>query len=110
LEEGPRRFTRQVHVRAKLAALTPERLEQVHAIVSAHPGRVPLFLCLERPTGAKVFIEANDRCSVTPGHELQQALEALLGAQSYYPAVDTTLPERAPRRWERRNGTGAGGE
>jgi hypothetical protein len=92
-----------------MASLTPEQLEQVHAVTRAHSGRVPLYLCLEQPTGAKVFIEAHDRCSVTPGRELQEAIDAVLGEQSYYPSVDTTPPERSQRRWERRDGNGGAG-
>jgi DNA polymerase-3 subunit alpha len=109
LEEAPRRFTRQVHVRARLDSLTPEHLERLYEAAVAHSGRVPLYLCLEQPTGAKVFIETHDRCSVTPGRALQRAVEEVLGEESYYAAVETAVPERTPRRWERHDGHGARG-
>jgi DNA polymerase III subunit alpha len=102
LDEAPRRFTRQVHLRLPMATLTPERLDQARRIAASFPGRVPLFLCLRQPTGETVFIEAHDRCSVAPGRELQEALDEALGPDTYYPAVDNSLPERAPRRWERK--------
>jgi len=108
LEDAPKRFTRQVHLRFQVESLTPERLERARELAAAYPGRVPLFLCLEHPTGAKVFIEAHERYAVTPGRELQQALSSALGEEVYHPAVDNTLPERAPRRWERREGNGEG--
>jgi DNA polymerase-3 subunit alpha len=108
LEDAPKRFTRQVHLRFELAALTAEKLEKAREIIAVFPGRVPLFLCLEHSTGTKVFIEAHERCAVTAGPELQQALNTALGGEVYYAAVDSALPERAPRRWERREGEGEG--
>jgi hypothetical protein len=69
-----------------------------------------LFLCLRHPTGEVVFIETNERFSVTPSLPLQRAADELFGEDTYYPKVDTTPPERAPRRWERKasNGDGEG--
>jgi hypothetical protein len=41
---------------------------------------------------------------------LQQAADNQFGEETYYAKVDTSLPERAPRRWERRaNGNGMEG-
>jgi len=34
---------------------------------------------------------------------LQQAAEALLGEETYYAKVDTSLPERESRPWQRRS-------
>src|SRR5439155_2976855 len=45
LEDAPRRFTRQVHLRLHTAHLRPEHLESVRQLVSAYPGKCPLFLC-----------------------------------------------------------------
>jgi len=108
LDEAPKRYTRQVHLRFELAGLTDEKLEKAREIVGLFPGRIPLFLAIEHPSGAKVFVEAHDRCSVTPGDELQQALQAALGEGVYYAAVDASLPERPVRRWERREANGEG--
>jgi U3 small nucleolar RNA-associated protein 14 len=57
-----------------------------------------------RPGGEIVFIETHERFNVKPSRQLQQAIEHLFGASSYYVKVDTSLPERAQRRWERRGG------
>ena len=102
LEEAPRRFTKQVHLRLHAAHLPPERLESVRELVESHPGKCPLFLCFMRPAGEVVYIEAHERFSVQPSLELQQAADALLGPETYYAKPDTSLPERAPRRWERK--------
>jgi DNA polymerase-3 subunit alpha len=102
LEEAPRRFTRQVHLRLHMAHLTSQTLEQIGELAARHRGKCPLFLRLEQPTGELIFIESNERFSVVPSLEFQTEVEQLLGEGTYYAKVDTTLPERAQRRWERK--------
>ncbi len=110
LEDAPLRFTKQVHLRLHTAHLKPEHLDSVHELVTAHPGKCPLFLCFVRPTGEVIFMETHDKFFVAPSRELQQAADDRFGEETYYAKVDTSLPERAPRRWERRpNGNGAEG-
>jgi DNA polymerase-3 subunit alpha len=109
LEDAPRRFTRQVHLRLHAAHLSEAALKRVFDLISANPGKCPLFLSLELTTGEKVFIEAHERFAVTPSLALQKAVEAAFGEGSYYAKVDTSVPERAPRHWERR-GESAEGE
>jgi hypothetical protein len=67
---------------------------------------VPVFLCLRRPNGEIVFIETHEKFSVTPSAELQQAVDDLFGEETWYARVDTSLPERARKPWERREGNG----
>ncbi len=107
LEDAPRRFTKQVHLRLHTAHLQPENLESVRELVTAHAGKCPLFLCFLRPTGEVVFVEAHERYFVAPSRQLQQAADELLGEETYYAKVDPSLPERAPRRWERKADNGA---
>jgi DNA polymerase-3 subunit alpha len=101
LEDAPKRFTKQVHLRLHAAHFKPEDLEAVRELVAAHPGKCPLFLCFVRPTGEAIFVETHERFCVAPSHELQQEADARFGTETYYAKVDTALPER-PRRWERR--------
>ena len=108
LEDAPRRYTRQVHLRLNLAHLTLDRLEAVRQLVAANPGKCPLFLCFARPTGERIFMEVHERCYVAPSRQLQAAADELFGRDTYYAKVDVSLPERAPRRWERREGNGNG--
>lgn len=102
LEDAPRRYTRQVHLRLNTAHLTSERLQALLDLAQAHPGKCPLFLCLRQPTGEVIFIEAHARFSIAPSLQFQKAADALCGQDTYYVKVDTTTPERAPRRWERK--------
>ena len=102
LEDAPRRFTKQVHLRLHTAHLTPDNLKAIHDLAAAHRGKCPLFLSLERPSGDKVYIETHETFFVAPSRELQQAVDDLFGEETYYAKVDTSLPERTPRRWERK--------
>ena len=102
LEDAPRKYTRQVHFRLETSQLTPERLESVRNLSESHRGKCPLFLCLMRPSGEIVFIETHERYYVSPSRELEKAVEAEFGEDTYYVKVDTSLPERQGRRWEKR--------
>src|SRR2546428_4384032 len=101
LEEAPKKYTKQVHLRLHTAHLTPGQLDLIHEMVAGFSGRCPLFLCFKRPTGEIIFLETHERFHVTPSVELQKAVDGLFGEETYYAKVDTSLPERAPRRWER---------
>jgi DNA polymerase-3 subunit alpha len=106
LEDAPKKYTKQVHLRLHTAHLKPEQLNAVTELVAAHPGKCPLLLCFMRPGGEVVFVDTNERFNVTPSLKLQQEADAQFGEETYYAKVDTTPPERAPRRWERKSGNG----
>jgi DNA polymerase-3 subunit alpha len=106
LEDAPKKFTKQVHLRLHTAHLKPEQLDSVRELVAAHPGRCPLLLCFMRPGGEVVFMDTNERFGVTPSLNLQREADARFGEETYYAKVDTSLPERAPRRWERKAESG----
>jgi DNA polymerase-3 subunit alpha len=102
LEDAPKKFTRQVHLRLHTAHLKPEQIDRVRELVATHPGRCPLLLCFVRPGGEVIFVDTNERFSVAPSLALQKAADELLGEDTYYAKVDTSLPERQRRVWERR--------
>jgi len=102
LDDVPRRFTKQVHLRLNTAHVAPEALESIHQLIATYPGKCPLFLCFVRPTGGIVFLETHARFFVLPCRQLQQAADKLFGKDTYYIKVDSSLPERTPRRWERK--------
>jgi DNA polymerase-3 subunit alpha len=110
LEDAPKKFTKQVHLRLHTAHLKPEQLESVRELVAAHPGKCPLLLCFMRPGGGVIFVDTNERFNVTPSQKLQQEADAQFGEETYYAKVDTSLPERSPRRWERKTESGNGAE
>ena len=78
-------------------------------MIAAHPGKCPVFLCFMYPGGEVAFIQTHDRFSVSPSMDFQRAVDERFGGETYYAKVDTSLPERAPRKWEKRaEGNGDG--
>jgi DNA polymerase-3 subunit alpha len=110
LENAPKKFTRQVHLRLHTAHLKPDDVEAARELVAAHPGKCPLLLCFMRPGGGTVFVDTNERFNVAPSLELEHAANKLFGEETYYAKVDTSLPEKARRSWEKKNGSGGGEE
>jgi len=108
LEDAPRKYTKQVQLRLNLAHLQPADLEAANEITVRHAGKCPLFLCFLPPTGGFVLLDTHERFGVTPSLKLEQELNARFGENTYYAKVDTTPPERAPRRWEKKNGGNGG--
>ncbi|HEY5042416.1 MAG TPA: DNA polymerase III subunit alpha, partial [Verrucomicrobiae bacterium] len=104
LTDAPKKYTKQVHLRLHAAHLQPEQLESVRELVAAHSGKCPLFLCFMRPEGGTVFVGTHEKFGVTPSLELEHAANQLLGEETYYARVDTSLPERQRRSWEKKNG------
>ncbi len=109
LEDAPRRFTKQVHFRLNAAHLNPQNLEALRGLCESNRGNVPVFLCIRRNGGEMIFIESNDRYFVTATRQLQQSVDEMFGEDTYYARVDTSLPERQKKPWERRGENGGGG-
>jgi DNA polymerase III subunit alpha len=110
LADAPKKYTKQVHLRLHTAHLQPEDLARVQELVAAHPGKCPLLLCFMRPGGGTVFVDTNERFNVAPSLELEHAANKLFGEETYYAKVDTSLPEKTRRSWEKKNGSGGGEE
>ena len=104
LADAPKKYTRQVHLRLQTAHFKPEDLQKVQELVTAHPGKCPLFLCFMRPEGGTVFVGAHERFGILPSLEFEHAANKLFGEKTYYAKVDTSLPEKQRRSWEKKNG------
>src|SRR5262249_11735806 len=44
LEEAPKKYTKQVHLRLNTAHLTPDQIDLIQEMVAGFPGKCPLFL------------------------------------------------------------------
>ena len=106
LAEAAKKYTKQVHLRLNVAHLKPEDIERVRELTAAHAGKCPLFLCFVRPEGATVFVSTHERFAVMPSLELEHAVNKQFGEKTYYARVDTSLPEKQRRVWEKKNGSG----
>lgn len=110
LEDAPKKYTKQVHLRLQIAHLKPDDLAAALELVAAHPGKCPLLLCFMRPEGGTVFMDTNERFGVAPSLKLQQDIDARFGEDTYYAKVDTSLPERVRRSWEKKTGSNGGND
>jgi DNA polymerase III subunit alpha len=102
LEDAPRKFTKQVHLRLNAVHLNEQKLKEIFELAGRFPGKCPLFLCIRQPGGEIVFIETHDKYFVAPSRELQKAVDEMFGEDTYYARVDNTLPEKPKRAWERK--------
>jgi DNA polymerase-3 subunit alpha len=105
LADAPRLFARKVSLHVPSPVVTDELLRTVRATLLAHPGRVPVVLCMEFPGGEKVFLDTESSCKVNADEGLVTALERLLGEGSVYVAVDPS-PCRRERPTRKRWGRG----
>jgi DNA polymerase III subunit alpha len=110
LEDAPRKYTKQVHLRLHTAHLKPEDVDTVRELVAKYPGKCPLLLCFMRPAGETIFMDTNERFGVVPSLKLQQDVDTRFGKETYYAKVDMTLPEKARRSWEKKNGSSGGND
>ena len=109
LEDAPKKYTKQVHLRLHTAHLQPESITAVQELVAAHPGKCPLFLCFQKPTGEAIFVQPHERYSVLPSRQLQAAADQQFGEDTYYVKVDMSLPEKQ-NRWGRKGESANGDE
>jgi DNA polymerase-3 subunit alpha len=110
LADAAKKYTKQVHLRLNTAHLADESLVQIRDLAAAHAGKCPLFLCFRQPAGELVFVSTHENFFVAPSLELEKAVNELLGEETYYAKVDTGLPERQRRNWERKPDAGGGEE
>jgi DNA polymerase-3 subunit alpha len=110
LGDAAKKYTKAVHLRLNSAHLQPEDMERVQQLIAAHAGKCPLTLCFMRPEGTMIFLQTHERFGVTPSIELEHAVNKIFGEKTYYARVDSSLPEKAKRSWEKKPNNGSGGE
>jgi hypothetical protein len=53
-----------------------------------------------------VFVGTHEKFGVTPSLDLERAANKIFGEETYYAKVDTSLPEKTRRSWEKKNDSG----
>ncbi len=110
LGDAAKKYTKAVHLRLNTAHVQPDDLARAQQLTAAHPGKCPLFLCFLRPEGTMIFVATHERFGVTPSLELEHAANKMFGEKTYYARVDSSLPEKAKRSWEKKNNNNGGGD
>ncbi len=106
LDEAHKYFAQKVSLHIPAAHATDEHLRQARQILRAHPGDVPVVLCVIMPGGEKIFIQAEHTFKVAARGSLLHELEHVLGEGSIYVEVNPApcLRPREPKRWGGRGG------
>jgi len=80
-------------------------MERLQALVRAHPGPVPLLVCLRYPAGYKVVIEADPKAAgVAPTADFVTEAEELLGRRTVRFNARADVFKNPPRRRYTRTG------
>jgi len=105
LTDVPKLFTERLSVHLTSAQAEGDKLALLKDLLRQHPGQTPVSICVELPTGEKVFVTAHTAFSVTPSQIFLHAVEHLLGENSLYLAVRAEAGRR-PRTGRNWNGRG----
>lgn len=79
LDEVKKRFTRLISIDLHTAGLDPELLQRLKGVLSAHKGKIPVYLSFRDPSGKTAVIQPGDEFRVETTDELFQAIESLIG-------------------------------
>lgn len=88
LKDVHRHFAELVSIHVSAASLEDSKLNQLREILSRHPGDTPVQICLQFPTGEKVFVKADRAFKVAATEPLIRDIEHATGEDSVYVAVD----------------------
>jgi DNA polymerase-3 subunit alpha len=87
LDDAPRYFCKRVEIHVPTATMDDEKLDRIKRMLCEYPGSTPIMICLQYPTGEKVFVDTDKRYGVTASDDLVRLLEHELGENSVFVAV-----------------------
>ena len=100
----------RVHFPTGRLAEAPDLMARVRDVLSAHPGRTKVLICLEFASGEKVYLDTDHTYKVTCEESLISELDHILGEGSVYVSVNTEPCRKPKKTFQYRNReTGAGG-
>jgi DNA polymerase-3 subunit alpha len=88
LADAPKYFAERIGVHIPSTKLDDGMLEKIKDILMAHPGPTPVVVCLQFPSGEKVFIDTDVSLKVLPDENLIRALEKELGENGVHVVVN----------------------
>jgi len=109
LSEAPRHFAERVSIHVPVASASDGKMEKIRDILRLHPGKTPVHICLQFPSGQRVFLNTGRTFRVIADQALVMQLQHEVGEDSVYVAVNSKpcLKPPSPKRWRRRpNGNG----
>lgn len=106
LDQAPSLFTERVSLHLPTANARDELFGKIRDLLKAHPGPVPVMVCLQFPGGEEIFMSTDRAFHVAPSETLIHALEHLLGEKSVYVAALARPCRKANGGGRRRFGNG----
>ncbi len=97
LEQAPELFTAALHIRLRQKVVSRDMVDQLAALCRAHPGRIPVTLCLICDSGDIAFVQAAG-LAVSNTAALRVGLRRLLGDECLLEKADLTRPKTKERR------------
>ena len=105
LKDVHKYFTDRVSIHIPASELEESKLWTIKEILGRYPGDTPVTLCLQFPTGEKVFVETHTAFKVAATAELVRDVEHALGEESVYVQVNSKPCRRngnGRKPWETR--------
>jgi DNA polymerase-3 subunit alpha len=102
LDDAPKHFCQRVGIHVPTVSMNDAKLATIKGIIRQYPGPIPMTICLQYPSGEKVFVDTDNEYRVMPGVTLVHTLRHELGEKSVFVSVRSD-PCRQGRP-ERRNG------
>jgi DNA polymerase-3 subunit alpha len=97
LPDAHRFFAEKVSIHMPLAQTDEGRLKDLKQILRRHPGETQVVLCIEYPTGEKIFIDTDRGFKVAASEALAREVDGLIGEGSCYIAANPNACLRPPR-------------
>ncbi len=105
LDDAPKLYAERVSIHLQGSRLDDGLLGKIGDILRLHPGRTPVYLCLEFEAGEKVFLDTDVSYKVTASEALVHAIEHILGEGTVFVGVNSN-PCRKQRPTFRRKAAG----
>lgn len=87
LEDVPKFFARKVGLHVPTAT-AEGKLQRIKDLLRLHPGETPVVICLQFPSGEKVFVDTDASFRVLPDRRLIHQLEQEIGEEGVFVAVN----------------------
>ncbi|MBN2162947.1 MAG: DNA polymerase III subunit alpha [Pontiellaceae bacterium] len=104
LEQATSLFCDRVSIHLPEMGVNEQVIKILRNITDAHPGSIPLNLCIEFVDGQKVFINADHAFRVRPSPEFERQVEHAIGEGLVYIAGKSDALRNPPpeRKWNKR--------
>jgi DNA polymerase-3 subunit alpha len=107
MQDAHKHLVEKVSLHLPHARCEDEKFREFKNIMRRHPGETPVVICIEYPSGEKIFIDTDRAFKVAADESFVRDVTHLLGEHSCYVQVNPAALLRPRRkRWEARETSG----